>query len=361
MNTFDMEVNNDGLAKIKVLGVGGGGNNALNRMKQQGLAGVEFIAVNTDRQILGVVDSDKKLQIGIKLTRGLGSGGNPEVGEKAAEESKSDITELLANTDMVFITAGMGGGTGTGAAPVVAEAARSMGILTVGVVTKPFGFEGRKRQTQAESGINKLKDKVDTLIVIPNDRLLQVAERRTSMVEAFGMADQVLMNGIKGISDLIAVPNIINLDFADVESIMKDQGIAHMGIGIANGENRAVNAAKAAVKSPLLETSVDGAKAVLVNVTAAELGIFEANEAVEMIREAVDPDANIIFGAGVDESLGDDIKITVIATGFDNRKVSANDDAPERREHRSSEDNSAAPHAAGADDMDIPEFLRKYR
>lgn len=361
MNTFDMELNNDGLAKIKVLGVGGGGNNALNRMKQHGLAGVEFIAVNTDRQILDVVDSDKKLQIGVKLTRGLGSGGNPEVGEKAAEESKSDITELLANTDMVFITAGMGGGTGTGAAPVVAEAARSMGILTVGVVTKPFGFEGRKRQTQAESGINKLKDKVDTLIVIPNDRLLQVAERRTSMVEAFGMADQVLMNGIQGISDLIAVPNIINLDFADVESIMKDQGIAHMGIGIASGENRAVNAAKAAVKSPLLETSVDGAKAVLVNVTAADLGIFEANEAIEMIREAVDPDANIIFGAGADESLGDDIKITVIATGFDNRKVTAKDDAPVRKEVQSADETQPKRREVEADDMDIPEFLRKYR
>ncbi len=358
MSTFDMELNNDGLAKIKVLGVGGGGNNALNRMKQAGLAGVEFIAVNTDRQILDVIDADKKLQIGLKLTRGLGSGGNPEVGEKAAEESKSDITDLLQNTDMVFVTAGMGGGTGTGAAPIVAEAARSLGILTVGVVTKPFGFEGRKRQTQAEAGINKLKDKVDTLIVIPNDRLLQIAERRTSMVEAFGMADQVLMNGIKGISDLIAVPAMINLDFADVESVMKDQGIAHMGIGTANGENRAVTAAKAAVHSPLLETSIDGAKAVLVNITAADLGLFEANEAVELIREAVDPDANIIFGAGTDESLGEDIKITVIATGFDHRKVSAKGEAPRRSETAEAE---SAPSKQESDEMDIPEFLRKYR
>lgn len=361
MSTFDMELNNDGLAKIKVLGVGGGGNNALNRMKQNGLAGVEFIAVNTDRQILDVIDSDKKLQIGQKLTRGLGSGGNPEVGEKAAEESKSDIAELLQNTDMVFITAGMGGGTGTGAAPVVAETARNMGILTVGVVTKPFGFEGRKRQTQAEGGINKLKDKVDTLIVIPNDRLLQIAERRTSMVQAFGMADQVLMNGIKGISDLIAVPAMINLDFADVQSIMKDQGIAHMGIGIASGENRAVNAAKAAVKSPLLETSIDGAKAVLVNITASDLGLFEVDEALELVREAVDPDANIIFGAGSDDELGDDIKITVIATGFDNRKVQASDDAPKRAQVAQSNTSKSETVKSSGDDMDIPEFLRKYR
>ncbi|MDY6146146.1 MAG: cell division protein FtsZ, partial [Peptoniphilaceae bacterium] len=238
-------------------------------------------------------------------------------------------------------------------APIVAETARSMGILTVGVVTKPFGFEGRKRQTQAENGIEKLKDKVDTLIVIPNDRLLQVAERRTSMVEAFGMADQVLMNGIQGISDLIAVPNLINLDFADVESIMKNQGIAHMGIGTASGENRAVNAAKAAVKSPLLETSIDGAKAVLVNITAADLGIFEVNESLELIREAVDSDANIIFGAGVNKDAGDELMITVIATGFDNRKLNARDDEDSRTEDAKETDKK--------DDLDIPEFLRKYR
>ncbi|MCI6157399.1 MAG: cell division protein FtsZ [Peptoniphilaceae bacterium] len=353
MSTVDKEVMNDGLAKIRVIGVGGGGNNALNRMKKSGLRGVEFIAVNTDKQILQVINSDEKLQIGTKLTRGLGSGGNPEVGEKAAEESKNEIAELLQGTDMVFITAGMGGGTGTGAAPIVAETARSMGILTVGVVTKPFGFEGRKRQTQAENGIEKLKDKVDTLIVIPNDRLLQVAERRTSMVEAFGMADQVLMNGIQGISDLIAVPNLINLDFADVESIMKNQGIAHMGIGTASGENRAVNAAKAAVKSPLLETSIDGAKAVLVNITAADLGIFEVNESLELIREAVDSDANIIFGAGVNKDAGDELMITVIATGFDNRKLNARDDEDSRTEDAKETDKK--------DDLDIPEFLRKYR
>lgn len=361
MSTFDMELNNDGLAKIKVLGVGGGGNNALDRMKKSGLAGVEFIAVNTDRQILNVIEADQKLQIGLKITRGLGSGGNPEVGEKAAEESKSEISQLLQNTDMVFITAGMGGGTGTGAAHVIAEAARSMGILTVGVVTKPFSFEGRKRQIQAEGGINKLKDKVDTLIVIPNDRLLQIAERRTSMVQAFSMADQVLMNGIKGISDLIAVPAMINLDFADVQSIMRDQGIAHMGIGQASGENRAVTAAKEAVRSPLLETSIDGAKAVLVNISAADLGLFEVDEALELIREAVDPDANIIFGAGSDEELGDDLKITVIATGFDNQKIKVSE-KPERRVAAKSEDAPQKTETKRADDdMDIPEFLRKYR
>lgn len=354
MSAFEMEINNDGLAKIKVIGVGGGGNNAISRMKDSGLQAVEFCAVNTDKQILEVINSDQKLQIGQKLTRGLGSGGNPDVGEKAAEESKSEISNVLQGADMVFITAGMGGGTGTGAAPIIADVARQMGILTVGVVTKPFSFEGRKRQGQAERGIEKLKDKVDTLIVIPNDRLLQVAERRTSMMEAFGMADRVLMDGIKGISDLIAIPNIINLDFADVQSIMKDQGIAHMGIGVANGENRAVNAAKSAIKSPLLETSIDGAKAVLVNVTAGDLGLFEANEAAELIREAVDSDANIIFGAGIDPNLKDDLKITVIATGFDNKKVQAKteDNVQSARE---------AEQPRSADGLDIPVFLRKYR
>lgn len=359
-SNFDMELNNDGMARIKVLGVGGGGNNALNRMQREGLEGVEFIAVNTDKQILDVIDADRKLQIGTKLTRGLGSGGDPQVGSKAAEESKTDLSDLLQNTDMVFITAGMGGGTGTGAAPIIAEVSRQNNILTVGVVTKPFGFEGRKRAAQAEAGIQALKDKVDTLIVVPNDRLLQIAERRTTMKEAFAMADQVLMNGIKGISDLIAVPNMINLDFADVQSIMKNQGIAHMGIGVASGENRAVNAAKAAVKSPLLETSIDGAKAVLVNVTAADIGLFEVNEAAELIREAVDTDANIIFGAGTDESLGDDLKITVIATGFDAKQLNEN-------KHDSGKKSDTSPSAAAKkpdqddDGLDIPDFLRKYR
>lgn len=321
MSNFDMEMNTNGLAKIKVIGVGGGGNNAISRMKQSGLRGVEFVAINTDRQILDAIESDERLQIGVKLTRGLGSGGNPEIGEKAAEENKNEISEILSGADMVFVTAGMGGGTGTGAAPIVAAVAKEMGILTVAVVTKPFMFEGRSRQLQAEKGIAKLKDSVDTLIVIPNDRLLQISEKRTSMLDAFKMADHVLLDGIRGISDLIAVPNIINLDFADVQSVMKDQGIAHMGIGLATGENRAIEAAKLAIKSPLLETSIDGAKAVLINVTASDIGIFEVNEAAELIRQQIDQDANIILGAGLDESLKDEIKITVIGTGFDNKKI----------------------------------------
>lgn len=323
MSNFDMEVNNTGLAKIKVIGVGGGGNNAISRMKESGLVGVEFVAINTDKQILDAINSDVTLQIGTKLTKGLGSGGNPEVGEKAAEESKQEIAQVLQGSDMVFVTAGMGGGTGTGAAPIVAQVAKEMGILTVSVVTKPFLFEGRNRQLQAEAGIERLKKNVDTLIVVPNDRLLQIAEKRTTMIEAFKMADKVLLDGIKGISDLIAVPNIINLDFADVQSVMKEQGVAHMGIGYATGENRAVEAAKAAIKSPLLETSIDGAKAVLINVTSADLGIMEVQEASELIRDHVDKDANIIFGAGYDDSLKDEIKITVIGTGFDNKRISS--------------------------------------
>lgn len=350
MNSFDMEMNNTGLAKIKVIGVGGGGNNAINRMKGAGVKGVEFVAINTDKQILDAIDSDQRLQIGMKLTRGLGSGGNPEVGEKAADESKNEIAEILSGSDMVFVTAGMGGGTGTGAAPIVASVAKEMGILTVAVVTKPFMFEGKNRQIQAEKGIEKLKDKVDTLIVIPNDRLLQIAEKRTSMLEAFGMADQVLLDGIRGISDLIAVPNMINLDFADVQSVMKDQGIAHMGIGTASGENRALEAAKAAIKSPLLETSIDGAKAVLINVTAADIGIFEINEAAELIRQTIDKDANIILGAGLDETLKDEIKITVIGTGFDASKINKNtvSGANQKKSDEKSSD----------DGFIIPPFLR---
>ncbi|MDU2544892.1 MAG: cell division protein FtsZ, partial [Finegoldia magna] len=322
--TFDMELEDNDLAKIKVIGVGGGGNNAVKRMKEEGLQGVEFVAVNTDKQILNNLDINTKLQIGSKITKGLGAGANPAVGMKAAEESRNEIEEALDKTDMVFVTAGMGGGTGTGAAPIVAQIAKEKGILTVGVVTKPFTFEGRKRQMQAEQGIEALKGKVDTLVIIPNDKLLQISDKRTTMSEAFMMADEVLMDGIQGISDLIAVPNLINLDFADVRSIMLNQGIAHMGIGKANGDNRAMEAAKLAVKSPLLETSIGGAKAVLINVTGKELGLFEVNEAAELIREEVDPDANIIFGAGIDDSLGDDIKITVIATGFDSDNPMAN-------------------------------------
>lgn len=283
--TFDMELEDNDLAKIKVIGVGGGGNNAVKRMKEEGLQGVEFVAVNTDKQILNNLDINTKLQIGSKITKGLGAGANPAVGMKAAEESRNEIEEALDKTDMVFVTAGMGGGTGTGAAPIVAQIAKEKGILTVGVVTKPFTFEGRKRQMQAEQGIEALKGKVDTLVIIPNDKLLQISDKRTTMSEAFMMADEVLMDGIQGISDLIAVPNLINLDFADVRSIMLNQGIAHMGIGKANGDNRAMEAAKLAVKSPLLETSIGGAKAVLINVTGKELGLFEVNEAAELIRE----------------------------------------------------------------------------
>mgnify|MGYP000920424827 CR=1 FL=1 len=353
---FDFDVEVEEFAAIKVVGVGGGGNNAVNRMVDCGVRGIEFIAVNTDRQALNSSKADFKLQIGEKLTRGLGAGANPEIGMKAAEENRNEITESLKGADMVFITAGMGGGTGTGAAPIVAEIAKEMGILTVGVVTKPFTFEGRKRTVHAEKGIQELKTKVDTLVTIPNDRLLQVAEKKTTMVEAFAMADEVLKQGIQGISDLIAVPNLINLDFADVKTIMQDQGIAHMGIGKASGENRAVEAAKQAIKSPLLETSIDGARAVLLNITGgADLGIFEVNESADLIRQSVDKDANIIFGAGIDESLKEEIKITVIATGFDidkKRKISSEIETSIKEE-------SAASSDFDIDDLDIPTFLKR--
>lgn len=356
--TFDMELEDNDLAKIKVIGVGGGGNNAVKRMKEESLQGVEFVAVNTDKQILNNLDINTKLQIGSKITKGLGAGANPAVGMKAAEESRNEIEEALDKTDMVFVTAGMGGGTGTGAAPIVAQIAKEKGILTVGVVTKPFTFEGRKRQMQAEQGVEALKGKVDTLVIIPNDKLLQISDKRTTMSEAFMMADEVLMDGIQGISDLIAVPNLINLDFADVRSIMLNQGIAHMGIGKANGDNRAMEAAKLAVKSPLLETSIGGAKAVLINVTGKELGLFEVNEAAELIREEVDPDANIIFGAGIDDSLGDDIKITVIATGFDSDNPMANKLKSNKKTDsvsQKSEETSEKDH----DDIEIPSFLKR--
>lgn len=364
MANINIDMDSNSLAKIKVIGVGGGGNNAISRMRESGLSGVEFLALNTDLQTLQESNADVRLQIGEKLTRGLGAGANPSVGEKAAEESKGEIEESIKGADMVFITAGMGGGTGTGAAPVVAQVAKEMDILTVGVVTKPFTFEGRKRATQAESGIEKLKENVDTLITIPNDRLLQIVEKRTSMVEAFQMADQVLMDAVSGISELIAVPNVINLDFADVESIMSDQGIAHMGIGMASGENRAVDAAKAAVNSPLLETSIEGANAVLLNVTAAEVGLMEANEAAELIRESIDSDANIIFGVGSDESLGEEIKITVIATGFDTNARSRRSDRKSSRAdelrapQRNTQNNKKNKSSNIFDDIDLPDFLK---
>ena len=316
MLNFDVEI--DGLAQIKVIGAGGGGNNAVNRMVEAQLQGVEFIAVNTDKQALHTSKAEYKIQIGEKLTRGLGAGANPEVGKKAAEESKDEIIKVLERADLVFVTAGMGGGTGTGAAPVIAQLAKEMGILTVGVVTKPFVFEGKVRMKNAENGIAELKSKVDTLITIPNDRLLQIVQKNTSMLDAFSMADDVLKQGIQSISDLIAVPGLINLDFADVTSVMKEQGLAHMGIGNATGENRAIEAAREAIQSPLLETSIRGAKGVLLNITGgSNLGLLEINEASTLVQESCDPEANIIFGASIREDLGEEIKITVIATGFD--------------------------------------------
>ncbi len=316
MLNFDVEMDN--FAKIKVIGVGGGGNNAVNRMVEAQLKGVEFIAVNTDKQALYTSKAEHKIQVGEKLTRGLGAGANPEVGKKSAEESKDEILKVLEGADMVFVTAGMGGGTGTGAAPVVAQLAKEMGILTVGVVTKPFAFEGKVRMKNAEQGIKELKTKVDTLITIPNDRLLQIVQKNTSMLEAFSIADDVLKQGIESISDLIAAPGLINLDFADVQSIMKEKGLAHMGMGRAQGENRAIEAARQAIQSPLLETSIKGAKGVLLNITGgANLGLFEINEASTLVQESCDSEVNIIFGATIKEDLKDDLVITVIATGFE--------------------------------------------
>ncbi|EII6765602.1 cell division protein FtsZ [Clostridioides difficile] len=316
MLNFDVEL--EECAQIKVIGVGGGGNNAVNRMVEAQLKGVEFISVNTDKQALYTSKAEYKVQIGEKLTRGLGAGANPEVGKRAAEESKDEIVKLLQGADMVFVTAGMGGGTGTGAAPVVAGLAKEMGILTVGVVTKPFAFEGKIRMKNAEGGIAELKSKVDTLITIPNDRLLQIVQKNTSMLDAFAVADDVLKQGIQSISDLIAVEGLINLDFADVTTIMKDKGLAHMGIGSASGETRAIDAARQAIQSPLLETSIQGAKGVLLNVTGGpNLGLFEVNEASTLVMESCDPEANVIFGASIKEDLGDEIMITVIATGFE--------------------------------------------
>ena len=305
------------IAVIKVVGVGGGGTNAVNRMVDAGLKGVEFIAVNTDAQALLMCDADVKIHIGAKITRGLGAGANPEVGRQAADESRDELREALKGADMVFVTAGKGGGTGTGAAPIIAEIARELGALTVGVVTKPFSFEGRKRAAQAEQGIEALSKKVDTLIIIPNDRLLQVVERRTSIVDAFKVADDVLRQGVQGITDLITVPGLINLDFADVRTIIRNAGSALMGIGSASGEHRGVEAARAAISSPLLESSIDGATGILLNITGGrDLGLFEVNEAAEVISGAADPDANVIFGAVIDESMGDQMRVTVIATGF---------------------------------------------
>lgn len=365
MLEFDIDMEN--FAQIKVVGCGGGGNNAVNRMIAAGLRGVEFIAVNTDKQALFLSKANTKIQIGDKLTKGLGAGANPDIGEKAATESRDEIAQAIKGADLVFVTAGMGGGTGTGAAPVVAQIARDMGILTVGVVTKPFMFEGRKRMQYAERGVENLKATVDTLVTIPNDRLLQVAEKKTSIVDAFRIADDILRQGVQGISDLIAVPGLINLDFADVRTIMLNTGIAHMGVGRASGDNKAEEAAKQAIHSPLLETTIEGAKAVLINVTGGlDLGLFEVNTAAEMIQKSADPDANIIIGAVIDENLKDEMLITVIATGFDKgpiiKKIEKIGEKIGEKPAVSVKDEKVPGQVNNSgDELDIPTFLRRNR
>ncbi|OWZ84136.1 cell division protein FtsZ [Natranaerobius trueperi] len=361
MLEFDMET--DQFAQIKVIGVGGGGNNAVNRMISSGLGGVEFVAVNTDSQALNISEANLKLQLGQNLTKGLGAGANPEVGKKAAEESRDEIEQALKGADMVFVTAGMGGGTGTGAAPVIANIARELGALTVGVCTKPFTFEGRKRKKQAETGIEEIKQSVDTLIVIPNDRLLQVVEKKTTMVEAFGVADEVLLQGVQGISDLITVPGLINLDFADVKTIMTDTGTALMGIGSSDDDNRAVEAAKSATLSPLLETSIEGAKGILLNITGgSNLGLVEVNEAADIVAEAASEDANIIFGAVIDDNMGDEVKVTVIATGFDDdeRQGQLQNEQQHNNVQKATKEELANSSFVG-DDINIPAFLRRKK
>lgn len=389
MGTFD--VPNNYLAVIKVVGVGGGGTNAVNRMIEEGIRGVEFVAVNTDAQALAISDADIKVHIGTDITKGLGAGANPSVGREAAEESRDEIKRALAGADMVFITAGEGGGTGTGAAPIVADIAKNdVGALTVGVVTKPFSFEGRKRYRSASDGITELSENVDTLIVIPNDRLLDLSEKKTTMLEAFRMADDVLCQGTQGITDLITVPGLINLDFADVCTIMKGAGTAMMGIGTASGDNRAVDAATEAISSRLLETSIDGAARVLLSIAGnKDLGIQEINDAADLVASNVDPDANIIFGTVVDESLGDQVRVTVIAAGFNEGNVqqmlptfsierpeSAQAPASAQRGGRSSAQRPShtpaqpaasasaparAPQSSNDKEFDIPDFLKRSR
>lgn len=365
------------LAVIKVVGVGGGGTNAVNRMIEEGIRGVEFVAINTDAQALAISDADIKVHIGTDLTRGLGAGANPEIGRKAADESRDDIQEALEGADMVFITCGEGGGTGTGAAPIVADIAMNdIGALTVAVVTKPFTFEGRKRKASAEEGIRTLADCVDTMIVIPNDKLLDIAEKKTTMLEAFATADGVLSQGTQGITDLITVPGIINLDFADVKTIMKQAGTAMMGIGTASGDNRAVDAAQQAISSRLLESSIDGATRVLLSIAGSkDLGIQEINDAADLVANAVDPEANIIFGTVVDESLGDQVRITVIATGFSDANVGRQDQlfqagtqksepvsAPAQQGKQSSSTRTIGGTEVpnfGNDQFELPDFLKR--
>ena len=369
----------ENFALIKVVGVGGGGSNAVNRMIRAELMGVEFISVNTDAQALLLSDAPHKLRIGDKITKGLGAGADPAVGRKAAEDDSEKLYEALKEADMIFVTAGMGGGTGTGAAPVIAEIAKDIGALTVAVVTKPFGFEGAKRRLLAEQGIQELVDKVDTLITIPNDRLLQVAEKKTTMIDAFRIVDDVLRQGVQGISDLITVPGLINLDFADVKTIMTNAGSALMGIGHGSGESRAADAARQAIMSPLLEQSIDGARGVLFTITGGpDLTLFEVNEAAEIIHAAADPEANIIFGSVIDERIGNDVKISVIATGFDQARPLKRieqplykrqvESRPAERPYQISSAAPAAPSAAksdetpkayAADDLEVPSFLRR--
>lgn len=360
MLEFDLDI--EQLAQIKVVGVGGGGSNAVNRMIEAGIKGVEFIAVNTDAQALHRSLAETKTQIGEKLTRGLGAGANPDVGKKAAEETREILENELKGADMVFVTAGMGGGTGTGAAPVIAEIAKDMGALTVGVVTRPFTFEGRKRALQAEKGIADLKEKVDTLIIIPNDRLLEIVEKNTPMLEAFRQADNVLRQGVQGISDLIAVPGLINLDFADVKTIMTEKGSALMGIGVATGDNRASEAAKKAIFSPLLETSINGAKGVLMNITGGtNLSLYEVNEAADIVASASDPEVNMIFGAVINENLKDEIIVTVIATGFDEEAKQQRMKKTSNQEAATGRINIKPFNSTTHDNLDIPTFLRNKK
>ncbi|MDQ0725067.1 cell division protein FtsZ [Microbacterium sp. W4I20] len=383
-----MSQNQNYLAVIKVVGVGGGGVNAVNRMIDLGLRGVEFIAVNTDAQALLMSDADVKLDVGRELTRGLGAGADPEVGRRAAEDHAEEIEQALTGADMVFVTAGEGGGTGTGGAPVVARIAKSIGALTIGVVTKPFSFEGRRRQSQAEAGVAKLKEEVDTLIVVPNDRLLEISDRGISMIEAFATADQVLLAGVQGITDLITTPGLINLDFADVKSVMQGAGSALMGIGSARGADRAIKAAELAVESPLLEASIEGAHGVLLSIQGgSNLGIFEIHDAADLVKEAAHPEANIIFGTVIDDTLGDEVRVTVIAAGFDggepslrldpmvvsrpatttslpevalteDKEPSPSEKAPESQPTQQRVPATSIEPAFADDDIDIPEFLK---
>ena len=370
----------ENFARIKVLGLGGGGSNAVNRMIREGIEGVEFVAINTDAQALMLSEAPQRIHIGEKLTKGLGAGGNPEIGRKAAEESNDELYEVVRGADMVFLTAGMGGGTGTGAAPVAANIAREIGALAIGVVTRPFAFEGTRRRQVADEGIEKLKEEVDTLIVIPNDRLLQIADKRASLQDAFRMADDVLRQGIQGISELITVPGLINLDFADVRSIMSEGGAALMAMGQANGENRASEAARQAISSELLDVTIDGARGILFNVTGGpDLTLYEVNEAAEIIRETAHPEANIIFGAVIDEGMTDEVRITVVATGFDTTATSPTSrrqpttvqtrtpaarptsQATQARAQQTTRQQAEfrVPQFAGSDELDIPPFLRR--